>query len=61
MKNKDYITTDKWFAWKPVKTADAGWVWWKVVNRIIDERPEVYLGLLPEYSYLLSDGLENPE
>lgn len=59
MKNKrkltheDYVTTDKWFAWWPVKTTNAGWVWWKVVNRTVDERPEVYLGLLPEYSYTL--------
>jgi len=48
--NKDYIIKDKWFAWKPVKT-NTGWVWLKTVNRTIDERPEVYLGLLPEYSY----------
>ena len=50
---KDYITTGKWFAWKPVKTTNAGWVWLKTVNRTIDECPVVYLGLAPEYSYSL--------
>ncbi len=49
----DYIKTDNWFAWRPIKTINAGWVWLKVVKRTIDERPVVYLGLLPEYSYEL--------
>lgn len=53
MKHTDYITEDYWFAWRPVKTQNAGWVWLKRVRRIIDERPEVYLGLLTEYSYFL--------
>lgn len=51
MSHTDYIKTDKWFAWRPVKTDNAGWVWWRVVDRTIDERPVVYLGLLPYYSY----------
>jgi hypothetical protein len=42
-----------WFAWRPVRTENAGWVWWKYVTRTIDERPEVYLGLLPTTTYEL--------
>lgn len=53
MIHQNYIKTDNWFAWRPVKTTNAGWVWRKIVNRTIDERPVVYLGLLPEYSYYL--------
>lgn len=53
MKNEDYIKTYKWFAWKPVKTTNTGWVWFKYVDKTIDERAEVYLGLLPEYYYCL--------
>jgi hypothetical protein len=25
-KEIDYIKTDKWFAWRPVKTTNAGWI-----------------------------------
>jgi hypothetical protein len=48
MKYEDYI-----------KTSNGGCVWWKHVNRTIDERPEIYLGLLPERSYSLIDVKEN--
>lgn len=41
---KDYINTDRWFAWFPVKT-DEGWVWWNYVERTIDDCPVQYLGL----------------
>lgn len=51
MKHTDYITTDKWFAWHPVKTENSGWIWLKIVARTIDERGEVYLGLLLVYYY----------
>lgn len=51
MTHTDYITTKKWFAWHPVKTENAGWVWWKTVEKTRDERPEVYLGLLPITTY----------
>lgn len=51
MKHTDYIRYDVWFAWRPVRTTNQGWVWFRYVNRTIDERPEVYQGLLPEYSY----------
>ena len=53
MKNEDYVVTVKWFAWYPVKTTNSGWVWWKYVDRTTDERPEVYMGLLTEYTYKL--------
>jgi hypothetical protein len=49
--NKNHVKTEKWFAWHPVKTDNKGWVWLNFVNRTIDERPLVYLGLHPEYSY----------
>jgi|688.fasta_scaffold136092_2 hypothetical protein len=51
MTHQDYIKTEKWFAWHPVKTDNKGWVWLNFVNRTIDERPLVYLGLHAEYSY----------
>jgi len=53
MIHTDYIRKDNWFAWRPVKTINKGWVWLKFVNRIIDERPLIYCGLLSEYSYFL--------
>lgn len=48
-----YVRISAWFAWHPVRTSNAGWVWWKYVTRTVDERPEVYQGLLPETSYEL--------
>lgn len=54
MKHEDYVFVDIWYAWRPVKTIDCGWVWLKNVNRCIDDRPEVYLGLLPITSYRLN-------
>ncbi len=53
MLQEDYIYTHKWFAWKPVKTECGKWVWLKTINRTVDERDEVYLGLLPTYHYSL--------
>ena len=53
MKNEDYIFTYNWFAWFPVKTNNAGWVWLKTIKKTLDSRDEVYLGLLPVYSYEL--------
>jgi hypothetical protein len=53
MKHTDYITTSNWFAWRPVKTNNSGWVWLKTVNRTIDKRPHIYQGLLETYSYCL--------
>lgn len=56
MKHTDYITTARWFAWKPVKTSNKGWVWLKTVIRTVDDRPLVYQGLLEEYYY---EAIEN--
>jgi hypothetical protein len=39
------------FAWLPVKLESGEWAWLETVERITDERPEVYLGLLPEVTY----------
>jgi hypothetical protein len=50
MENK-YITTRIWFAWFPVRTTEGKWAWLKKVKRVKDERPEHYLGLLPEIHY----------
>ena len=46
-----YTKHDVWFAWRPVKTTNNGWVWGQYVFRKIDERDEVFLGLLPEITY----------
>ena len=51
MKQNDYIKVGKWFAWRPVRTKNSGWVWLRWVTRVVDQRPEHYLGLLPEYTY----------
>jgi len=40
-----------WFAWRPVKTINKGWVWLKFVERKDDFNNEVYLGLLPSTEY----------
>ena len=53
MGHEDYLKEEKWFAWRPVKLTNFKWVWLKTVNRIIDGRPEVYLGLQTEYKYSL--------
>ncbi len=50
MQNTKLVKESMFFAWYPVRT-DKGWKWLKTVNRIIDERPEYYLGLLPEITY----------
>jgi len=44
-------TQEIWFAWYPVMTEEGEWQWLRNVGRIIDQRPLVYLGLLPEYRY----------
>jgi hypothetical protein len=51
MSSKRYIKFSVWFALFPVRTINKGWVWLKFVEKMTDERPEVYLGLLPEHSY----------
>lgn len=39
------------YAWLPTKTEDEGWVWFRRVIRVTDERPEIYIGLLPSITY----------
>jgi hypothetical protein len=50
MKHTDYLDTDIWFAWFPVKT-DSGWKWLEMVERTIDWRPVIYQGLLEIKTY----------
>lgn len=50
MKHTDYVKTDIWYAWYPVRTNE-GWVWLQHVKRTIDERPLVYQGLLEITTY----------
>ena len=52
MAHTDYVNSYPWFAWYPVYTQNEGWVWWRWVTRIVDERDEVYLGLLPRVYYI---------
>lgn len=51
MKHTDYVSTNLWFAFLPVRTEDKKWVWLRWVKRTVDDRPLVYLGLLTEYTY----------
>ena len=51
MTHTDYVFTDKWFAWHPIRTSTGKWVWWNYVTRTIDERPIQYLGLLAITTY----------
>lgn len=53
MNHLEYINTCKWFAWRPVLTENSGIVWLTWVTKTVDERAEVYLGLLPETYYEL--------
>lgn len=46
-----FIHFSTWFAWRPVKTTNKGWVWLRFVERKDDYRDEVYLGLLPTTEY----------
>jgi len=46
-----YVKHDVWFAWRPVRTTNNGWVWGEFVYRTVDERDEIYLGLLPQIHY----------
>jgi len=55
MKQEDLIYRERWFAFLPVKTKDAGWKWFTTVNRVVDERPVQYLGLLPDIRYYFYD------
>ena len=50
-KHTDYIYTSTGFAIVPLKTIDNGWVWFKKIHLIIDERPLVYLGLMEKTHY----------
>ena len=61
MSQENYIYKDRWFTFLPVKTKNAGWIWFKTVDRIIDERPVQYLGLLPVISYYYQKTKENPK
>jgi len=45
MKQEDLIYRERWFAFLPVTT----------VNRVVDERPVQYLGLLPDIRYYFYD------
>ena len=47
MRQLNLIHKDTWFAWYPVRTENDGWAFWELVFRVVDERPEHYLGLLP--------------
>jgi len=49
----EMITINKWFAYYPVLTDNAGFVWLKKVDRKIDRNDKYFLGLLPRYSYFL--------
>ena len=51
MKHTDYVHTDIWYAWHPVKTTSKKWVWLQDVERVYDKRDEVYIGLLPRTYY----------
>lgn len=41
----------KWFAWYPVRTEDAGWVWLTTVLVMEDDTDMEYLGLDTKYMY----------
>jgi hypothetical protein len=56
MSHEKYVYLDVWFAWRPVRTTNLGWVWLRYVERKTDDRPEVYLGLMPSVSYTAFDG-----
>lgn len=58
MAHHDHIKRDKWFAWRPVKTTDVGWVWMKMVNREVDARPLVYMGMHEEFRYWVNTAPE---
>jgi len=51
MNKEKYIYFSIWFAWRPVRTSNKGWTWLKYVERVSDERDEIYLGLLPRIYY----------
>ena len=53
-KHTDYIYTSTGFAIVPLKTIDIGWVWFKTVHLIIDERPLQYLGLTEKTHYYVN-------
>ena len=49
--SEKHIHTYNSFAWLPTHTINAGWVWLRPIMKTVDERPEVYLGLLPQTTY----------
>ena len=51
MTQEDLIYEQSHFCIIPRKTTSGKWVWFNLVIKITDERPEYYMGLLPEYSY----------
>jgi len=50
---EEHIHVDIVYALLPVKTNCGKWVWFKRVERTIDESPLIYLGLLPKVTYEL--------
>ena len=53
-KHVDFIYFYKSLAWYPVLTKDEGWVWFKFVWIVEDDRPVEYLGLLSTKEYWVS-------
>lgn len=52
MKHTEYVYIKEWFAWRPIRiTGTWKFKWLTKVMRIIDDRPEVYSGLLPTTVY----------
>lgn len=51
MKHTEYVYTEKWYAWRPVKLECGRWAWFEWVEKTTDDRPLVYQGLLETYSY----------
>ncbi|AGO47893.1 hypothetical protein Phi40:1_gp028 [Cellulophaga phage phi40:1] len=52
MNGSKYISSYRWFAWHPVKCIEGKWHWLKMITKEVDERPVVYLGLLPDIKYI---------
>lgn len=50
MSQEDYVKMYLVYAWLPKKTA-TGYVWFDLVKKIVDERPEFYLGLASIITY----------
>lgn len=57
--NSKYVYRSSGFAIFPTKTIDNGWVWFKKIYLVIDERPLVFLGLNEETYYYMSETERN--